>query len=105
MKSIPTVHDLRRSGFKVTVNHNRLFYKYDVKTGKKHTITCTWAEQQEKYLDYFVSATGGFTRVCILDQSGKSSCGISECSEFDHYNKKLGTKKAIARTLSQLASL
>lgn len=101
MKIIPTVHDLRKTGYKVTVNHNRLFYKFDSKTGKKSSITCTWAEQQEKYLDYHVSATGGFTKVCILDTEGNSYCGVSSCSEFDHYNKKLGTKKAIARAMSQ----
>jgi hypothetical protein len=35
MKIIPTVHELRRTGFKVTVNHNRVFYKFDPQTGKK----------------------------------------------------------------------
>jgi hypothetical protein len=101
MKAIPTIHELRRSGLKVTVNHNRVFYKYDAKTGRRDTIVCTWAEQQEQYSDFYVSATGGFTRVCILDEEGNSTCGVSICSEFDHYNKKLGTKKAVARTLSQ----
>ena len=102
MKTIPTVHYLRKDGFKVTVNHHRIFYKFDARTGKKDTITCTWGEQQEKYQEYFVSATGGFTKVCLLDVEGNTSCGISSCSEFDHYNKKLGTKKAIARALAQL---
>ena len=101
MKIIPTVHELRRTGFKVTVNHNRVFYKFDPQTGKKSTVTCTWAEQQEQYLDYYVLATGGYTRVCILDEEGNSFCGISSCSEFDHYNKKVGTKKAVARAFSQ----
>jgi hypothetical protein len=101
MKTIPTVHELRRSGLKVTVNHNRVFYRFDPQTGKKNSVVCTWNEQQAQYSDYYVSATGGFTRVCILDEEGNSTCAVSICSVSDHYNKKLGTKKAVARALAQ----
>ena len=100
MKTIPTVYELRKQGLKVSVNHHRQFYRFDSRTGKKHSVIMTWAEKEETFSEYHVSATGGFTRVCIQDTEGNSFCDTSECSLFDHYNKKTGTKKAIARALA-----
>jgi hypothetical protein len=101
MKSVPTVYDIRKTGVKVTVNHHRLFYKFDPRTGYKFKKIMNWDLQTESYSDYFLSASGGRTIVTITDKDGSVFVGECECSETDPYVKKFGTTKALARALAK----
>ncbi len=100
---VPTVHELRKKGWKVRVGHHRKFYRFCPKTGKKTELTLLWKVQKELHPEYYLDARGGHTTITIKcpDVDGEL-VGVSECSENDLYNKKVGTKKAIARALAKL---
>jgi predicted metal-dependent phosphotriesterase family hydrolase len=100
MKTVPTVYDVRKTGVKVTVNHHRLFYKFDSRTGQKHSIICSWGVATNNFSDYHLCAKGGKTIVTITDSKGEY-VGVSVCSENDVYVKRFGTKKALARALAE----
>lgn len=98
---IPTVHELRKRGWKVKVGHFRRFYRFDERTGKKNVVTVLWEDQKTNYPDYYLDARGGYTIVSINIPDFKEVQGSSVCSNQELYSKKYGTKKAIARALSE----
>ena len=101
---VPTVHELRKKGWKVRVGHHRKFYRFCSKTGKKNELTLLWKEQKANYPEYYLEARGGHTTITIkCPFSSEEVVGVSECSEKDLYNKKVGTKKAIARALAKIS--
>lgn len=85
---IPTVKQLRQSGYKVRVCHTR---HYD------NTVKLATG------LTKILSAKGGKTAVQITTPEGKDISGEAFCSKEDSYNKKLGVKIAIGRALSLLS--
>ena len=102
MKIIPTVHELRKRGLQVSVNHHRQFFKYDVFSGRKVTIEASWYAKNDDYPDYFLSPYGGRTVVAITDAKGAIFEGVAACSPGDHYVKKEGVKRAIAKAYAKL---
>ena len=119
MKNIPTVEELRKQGYKVTVKHRRLFFKYDPFTGKRHEVLLSFAQKTalqirvnpitnefydaNPFKDYYLSATGGDTFVTI--ESEKYPQGISRlaiCSKQDTFCKASGRKKAIAKAFAPI---
>lgn len=104
MKNIPTIHQIRRSGLKVKVSHQRLYYFYDAKTGERRT---TIAHPEEIKSDdfWFQSHFGGKTVITIVDQSGIEYSGESECSKHDRYVKVKGRNKALARAYSMYSAV
>lgn len=99
---VPTVHELRKSGYKVKVGHHRLFYKYNPKTGKRSEKVLLFKDQKETFSDYYLDANGGFTMVTIKAPNNPNEVvGVSKCSKKELYCKKYGTMKAIARALSK----
>lgn len=101
MKAIPTVHELRKSGLKVKLSHHRKFFRYDPFTGKKHEVVVPWHLKEVEFKDYFLDARGGETHVIITDpnKTEEGLTGVSVCSNDDHFCRKDGIKKAIARAL------
>lgn len=84
-----TVQDLRDSGYKVKVLHNRLydgFYKWQV---GNHKNINTSVDPDPK---------GGSTTLIIDSPSGDHFEGHSTCSKLDNYDKKLGVRIAIGRS-------
>ncbi len=102
MKIIPTVHELRKRGYKVSVNHHRQFFKYDTFSGRKFIIEASWYVKNDDYPDYFLSPYGGRTVVAITDEKGAIFEGVTYCSLNDHYIKKEGLKRAIAKAYANL---
>jgi hypothetical protein len=113
MKKIPTVHELRRQGYKVRVTHIRKFYRFDPMTGRKQEFFAPFQSskftknhpdsplvaEKSKYEEFFMSARGGET-VVELNFGGKEiGKGVSVCSESDAYIKKYGVKKALGKAL------
>ena len=101
MKSIPTVYELRKKGWKVRVGHHRKYFRYDPFTGRKQEVCALREEHEEKYPDFYLKAMGGITTVGILIPGyDRDFVGVSECSDKEHYRKNTGVKKALARALS-----
>lgn len=113
MKTVPTVHQLRREGYKVRVTHVRKFLRFDPQTGKKHQFFAPFQSnkfsknhpesplvaEKEKYEEFFLSCKGGETIVEIAFGGREIGKGVASCSEHDNYVKKYGVKKALAKAL------
>jgi hypothetical protein len=81
---IPTVKQLRQSGYKVRVLHTRTYKLV------KHL------DQISKQL----LAKGGTTTVEITTPDGKNLTGVAHCSNEDSYSKRLGVRIAVGRALN-----
>lgn len=97
MKQVPTVQQLRKAGFKVTVKHYRDFFTHCSRTGTRKTVQISWLHRSEEYKDYHLDARGGRTEVQFLDPNGGQYFGVSYCSVAERYCKKVGVLKAMAR--------
>jgi hypothetical protein len=102
MKSIPTVYELRKKGWKVRIGHHRIYYRFDPRTGKKSQESFLKAEQEQYHPDWYLQATGGITSVQVKIPSYKEEefIGYAVCSFEEQYNRKTGIKKALARALA-----
>jgi hypothetical protein len=100
MKNVPTVYELRKAGYQVEINHRRIFFRYDPFTGKKNKQLLSWHEKPD---DLFVQATGGSTTIELTTPEGTVATAVSLCSNTEHFCRKVGIKKALARALGQLA--
>ena len=94
-----TVHQLRKTGWKVKVGHKRLIFKFDPKTGIQKTNFVFFKDIKESYSDYYLSAKGGITEVCVTSPSGDTRTGYSYCNEDDHYDCSIGLDIALGRVL------
>jgi len=119
MKKIPTVHELRKKGFKVRVTHVRKFFRFDPKTGKKTEFFAPFQSSKARkrslnqtevspnqsiapFFDapaeeFFLSPKGGETIIEIANSMRREiGKGVVRCSDDDVYVKSFGVKKAIA---------
>lgn len=102
MKTHPTVHELRKKGFKVRVSHNRLFYKYCQWTGRRlEVIAYGTSYTDTAHGCWLMDQYGGRTDVCITDSRGDNYTASTYCSKQDRYIKSFGTKKALLRAYAQ----
>jgi hypothetical protein len=86
-----TVQQLRNSGYKVRVLHNRLYngyYKWQV--GSK-------TAEGYGYGPIDPDTKGGSTQIIIDGPSGDHYDGLAICSKKENYNKKLGVRIALGR--------
>lgn len=82
-----TIQQLRNSGYKVRVLHNRLYngyHKWQVGDNSKRI-----SEPDTK---------GGSTQVVIDSPSGEHFEGHAICSKKENYNKRLGVMIALGRS-------
>ncbi len=101
-----TIEELRRAGYKVTVNH----YRYpqvanpDMSNSQVKKLECEMDNAhflQESGAG--LSPFGGETIVELVTPSGMIAItAISRCNIKDNFNKKMGIKIALNRALSQL---
>ena len=97
-KNVPTVADLRRSGFKVRVSHTRYFnHKF---LGGSKIVRSAYTRFSPNRQD--VLPKGGETTVEITDPNGVTVFGTSVCSQNEAFFKRLGLSIAIGRALKQL---
>ena len=72
-RNIPTIHQLRRAGWKVRVIHGK------------------YSNNDELY--------DRFTRIELTSPEGKDFFGVANCSKKDQWNRKLGNRIALGRAL------
>ena len=101
MKSIPTVYELRKQGWKVRVGHHRKYFRYDPFTGRKLEKLLLRKDYEEQFPNLFLNSRGGVTTVTItIPEYNMDFTGVSECSDRESYRKSRGLKKALARALA-----
>lgn len=101
MKTVPTIYELRKKGWKVRVGHHRIYYRFDPRTGKKSWESFLREEKDKYHPDWYLQATGGITSIQIkCPDLDEELVGYSVCSMEESYVKKVGIKKAIARALA-----
>jgi hypothetical protein len=92
-----TVQQLRNSGYKVRVLHNRLYngyHKWQVGAIENAKYNCGPIEPDAK---------GGSTQIIIDSPTGQHFQGLAICSKKENYNKKMGVRIALGRTGVQKA--
>jgi hypothetical protein len=84
IRKVPTIHQLRRAGWKVRVIHgvNNHNLPFEPRSSKN----------QEPLSERF-------TRIELTSPEGKDSTGIAYCSKRDQWNRKLGNRIALGRAL------
>jgi hypothetical protein len=101
MKEIPTIYELRKRGWKVRVGHHRKYFRYDPFTGHKTEVFLLKVQKDASHPNFYLSAKGGVTVIEITIPNHKTDyAGVAECSDEEHYRRKTGIKKAVARALS-----
>lgn len=92
--SVPSIVDLRRSGYKVRVSHfrNTLCAGYVAleritKIGKKN----------KDYFGSFILEHGGETQIELTNRDGVTFNAVARCSNRDAFNRKLGNHICLAR--------
>jgi hypothetical protein len=101
MKTVPSVYELRKKGWKVRVGHYRKYFRYDAFSGRKIEKTLLRKQFKEEHPNFFLDARGGLTTVAItVPGYNMDFIGVSECSNEEHYRKNTGLKKALARALA-----
>lgn len=84
-RNIPTIHQLRRAGWKVRVIHG---------------LT------QERYMGQeIVNFSDRFTKIEITSPDKKDASGIAFCSKQDQWNRKLGNRIALGRALKNYSTV
>jgi hypothetical protein len=116
MKKVPTVHELRKKGYKVRVTHVRQFFRFNPQTGERKRFFAAFqsskfykkfnlkpASEQEMKDEFFLDSKGGETIIEIaFPQGNELGKGVSICSEQDSYVKKIGIRKATALALKNI---
>jgi len=83
----PTIHQLRRAGFKVRVHLKRDTFKVQKISGS-----------YDEYL-----SKGGYTRIDLTTPDGKTTTqGESLCSREDQYVRKTGNAISLGRAIAKL---
>lgn len=96
--NLMTVETLRKSGYKVRVNHYR---NVSANARTNGQMTLTLFRQGDKVLSRNITAKGGKTEIHLTFKD-KTVTGTAECSIKDGYNKKIGVAKALGRAMSNL---
>ena len=84
-RNTPTIHQLRRAGWKVRVIHGLTNEKY---VGQE-----------------IVNFSNHFTKIDVTSPEGKDSTGIAFCSKQDQWNRKLGNRIALGRALKNYSAV
>jgi hypothetical protein len=91
MKSVPTVYELRKKGWKVRVGHHRMYFRYDPFTGKKYEQCFLQSHVDDEPETWYLSAR---------TDTNEDLYGESICSDKEHYRRSTGLKKAVARAVA-----
>ena len=88
-----TVHSLRKSGYKVHINH----YRYIDNPNEEHNLTSYFHIRNEKWQDR-VQVKGGLTTVEILDKDLKPLHMVeARCSKKDAFCRKVALDICLGR--------
>jgi hypothetical protein len=109
-KNPPTIHDLRKAGYKVRIVHARCSVQgiKDIEnlvkngTKKRNLPTPRYYLRKEFKNSENIAAKGGVTVVEVTTPQGKTYRGDSVCYFGDAFNRKLSVKIAMGRLVSSI---
>ena len=87
-----TIQQLRNSGYKVKVLHNRLYNGYH-----KWQVGSKPNQSVHGYAPIDPDTKGGSTHIIIDSPHGSHYEGLAICSKKENYNKRLGVRIALGR--------
>jgi hypothetical protein len=103
MSRLPSVEQLRKSGYKVRVVHRRRYLDFN----GDDVYFSNFESQQPDFQEVWMQGplmTGGYTKVEVTTPEGDDLSGIAECSLRDQFNRKMGLNIALGRALNGRAN-
>lgn len=110
MSTLPTIHQLRRAGYKVKLDHTRrvLFpSEIDNKLAKGHPAPTTlhnWivTRRAKKACEFgYIDPKGGKTALYVGTPAGVTDCAVANCNNKDRFDRRLGTRICIGRLVAK----
>lgn len=98
-----SVHELRKNGYRVYVQHFRVVKSLCPKSGKVVSKFIPYAKKHKELLvasHEFLSPFGGLTSIEIQKGDSYFQAATAECSEKDHFCYKRGVQIALGRAFS-----
>lgn len=104
---IPTVDELRKSGFRVRCHHRRAYQSHMTQDGYKLMTRREFEDVESGYPDRNtyqeeVLPFCGETVVELTAPSGKTYIQSARCNEMDNYNKRLGVRICLGRIFKEI---
>src|SRR6185436_18789161 len=89
-----TVHQLRKDGYKLRINHSRFV---SVSHGCYPIFEIRKIKEQFPSIKPVFNPRGGSTEILLTTPDQKQYRGVSNCSLSDNFNYKIGVKVALGR--------
>ena len=92
---LPTIHQLRKSGYKVRINHKRYYAKYGLfskKEAEEMVLNQYWGDCKNK-----INPKGGYTAIEITTPTGENFKSEAACSKKDSFNRKIALRICLGR--------
>lgn len=97
-KNPPTVHEFRKAGYIVRIDHFRYLWNPETKVVDEMSFRHTDDVLDRKT----IAPHGGETHVYIQAPDGTAYNEIARCRLFDSYNKKIGVRICLGRICKQI---
>ncbi len=117
--NLPSIHSLRKAGFKVKIDHYRhVLFADDTHYNATylptilqsdplqaivflHTLVITRKAKKERRFAY-IHPKGGSTRLHLVSPDGKTEgFATADCSARDRFNRRLGLRICLSRLVSK----
>ena len=92
---LPTIHQLRKSGYKCRINHKRYYAEYGLfskKEAKEMVSKQYWDNDYKK-----VNPKGGYTSIEITTPTGENFKTEAVCSKKDSFNRRISLQICLGR--------
>ena len=94
-----TIHQLRKLGMKVRIEHRRRYFD---PVNKRYAFLTKYERSISALPDYVTMlATGGYTTVTVTNPDNVTTQGISKCNKDDLFEKRVGVYIALDEALGK----
>jgi hypothetical protein len=116
MNKVPTIQDFRKAGYKVRVDHRRLWKIAYIEPRNGSLVVKTVENTQgvmnrggtpdENGVLYQLLPKGGRTEVTVIDPNSKLEVfAYADCHSNENYNKTIGVEKSLERVAELVTAL
>ena len=98
IRNVPSIEELRKSGFKVSVRHFRRFDSWG------HTVYMTKAQfdNDRRYGDYFISSHGGWTILDVTTITGLDVSVRYNVPSGHQFDRKRAIRACLGKLIKEL---